>query len=100
MCYNLSVTFVRRLNWDASNVSHIARHQVTPEEVEQVCHGQFVSSETYKGRIRIIGSTAEGRMLTVILAPISPGWFYPVTARPASRKERQRYDDLRGGDKP
>ena len=59
----------RRLIWDAWNITHIARHQVTPEEVEEVCQGEFVSSETYSGRLRIIGSTASNRMLTVILAP-------------------------------
>ena len=57
---------VRRLIWDAWNITHIARHQVTPEEVEEVCQGEFVSSETYSGQLRIIGSTASNRMLTVI----------------------------------
>jgi hypothetical protein len=34
--------FIRRLIWDAWNVAHIARHAVVPEEVEQVCHGDFI----------------------------------------------------------
>jgi len=33
---------IRRLRWDAWNIAHIARHAVAPEEVEQVCHGNFI----------------------------------------------------------
>jgi uncharacterized DUF497 family protein len=80
------------LIWDTWNVAHIARHNVIPEEVEEVCHGRaFFSENTYKGRLRVIGPNAAGRVLTVILAPEGEGMYYPVTARTASRKERQRY---------
>ena len=91
------MVYIRRLIWDPANVAHIARHQVTPDEVEQVCHGEYASSQTYAGRLRIVGPTARRRMLTVILAPKGRSAFYPVTARPASRKERQRYTELKGG---
>jgi uncharacterized protein len=88
---------IRRLIWDAWNVGHIARHRVTPEEVEEVCHGEPVTSQTYKGRIRVVGPTQRRRMLTVILAPTDEhGVYYPITARPADRKERRHYDDARG----
>jgi hypothetical protein len=50
---------IRRLIWDPWNVGHIARHRVTPEEVEEVCHGEPVTSQTYKGRIRVVGPTGE-----------------------------------------
>jgi uncharacterized DUF497 family protein len=83
---------VRRLIWDAWNVAHIARHDVIPEEVEEVCHDQPITSETYKGRLRVVGLTQSGRILTVILAPTpDAGVYYPVTARPADRKERGNY---------
>jgi uncharacterized protein len=89
--------FVRRLIWDTWNIAHIARHDVIPDEVEDVCHGQPVTSETYKGRIRVVGPTRSHRMLTVILAPTDePGVYYPVTARPADRKERRSYEQQRG----
>jgi uncharacterized protein len=88
---------IRRLIWDAWNVGHIARHRVTPEEVEEVCHGEPVASQTYKGRLRVVGPTQRRRMLTVILAPTDEqGVYYPITARPADRKERRHYDDARG----
>jgi uncharacterized protein len=89
--------FVRRLIWDPWNMAHIARHDVIPDEVEEVCHGTPVTSATYNGRIRVIGPTQSHRMLTVILAPTDePGVYYPVTARPADRKERRRYGEPRG----
>ncbi len=89
--------FVRRLIWDTWNIAHIARHDVIPEEVEEVCHGQPVTSQTYNGRLRVVGPTRSHRMLTVILAPTEePGVYYPVTARPADRKERRNYGEQRG----
>lgn len=87
------------LIWDNWNVGHIARHAVTPEEVEAVCSSQAFTSKTYADRVRVIGSTRKGRKLTVILAPKGGDAYYPVTARPASRKERKRYAQLKGGEK-
>jgi uncharacterized DUF497 family protein len=89
---------VEQIIWDAWNVEHIDRHGVTPAEVEEVCRGEFWSSETYGGRLRIVGPTASNNLLTVILAPQEgEGIYYVVTARPASRKERRRYRELKGG---
>jgi uncharacterized DUF497 family protein len=90
---------VRHLIWDTWNVAHIARHRVTPEEVEEVCHGQPITSQTYKGRLLVVGPTRRRRLLTVILAPtVDAGVYYPVTARPADRKERRRYEQQRRQD--
>jgi uncharacterized protein len=88
---------IRRLIWDAWNVAHIARHHVIPEEVEEVCHGLPLTSQTYKGRIRVVGPTQARRMLTVILGPTDQqGVYYPITARPADRKERRNYEQQQG----
>ena len=88
--------FIHRLIWDSWNVTHIARHRVAPEEAEEACHGRPMTSKTYKGRIRVVGPTRSRRILTVILAPKGRGVYYPVTARPASRKERLRYKEQKG----
>lgn len=88
---------VRRLIWDHWNVAHIARHKVIPDEVEEVFHGEPVTHRTYKGRLRVVGPTRRGRMLTVILAPAGDaGVYYPVTARPADDKERRIYQHQQG----
>jgi hypothetical protein len=68
--------FVRRLIWDTWNIAHIARHDVIPDEVEEMCHGNPVTSQTYQGRIRVVGLTSRQRMLTVILAPTDERGVY------------------------
>jgi len=58
--------YIRRLVWESGpdgNIEHIARHHVTPEEVEEICHGQFIVREAYGGRFLLIGPTLSGRML-------------------------------------
>ena len=98
MRYNNIVIFVRHLIWDTWNVAHIAHHNVTPDEVEEVCHGNPLSEQGYDKRLLLIGPTAVGRMLGVVLAPEGKGIYYPVTARPASRKEHQKYQEEAGGE--
>jgi uncharacterized protein len=96
--YNaLQMTYVRRLIWDEWNVAHIARHEVTPHEVEEVCQGNLVALQSYKGRIIVIGPTKTGRMIAVVLYSEDEGVYYPITARPASRKERRYYREQKGG---
>ena len=83
--------FVQRLVWDDWNVVHIARHGVTPADVEAVCHdSNQLLAEGHSGRL-LIGLSATGQILAVILAPEGESTYYPVTARPADRRERQSY---------
>ena len=46
-----------------------------------------------------IGPTASCRLLAVILEPEGDEAYYTVTARPASRTQRQRYQEAIGGEK-
>jgi uncharacterized protein len=88
--------YIRRLIWDDWNVGHIARHQVTPDVVEEVCRGAPVISETYRDRLRVVGPIQGGRVFTVILEPQQEeGVYYVVTARPADRRERRNYQEQR-----
>ncbi|MBI2334717.1 BrnT family toxin [Candidatus Daviesbacteria bacterium] len=91
------MVYIKRLVWDSWNVEHIARHDVTSDEVEEVCHCNPVFRDSYKGRKLVIGPTKLGRMITVALdpEPEMEGVFYPVTAHPASRKERRRYKETK-----
>jgi uncharacterized protein len=95
--YNaLHMIRVHRLIWDEWNVAHIARHEVTPNQVEEVCQGDPFDLQSYKGRIIVIGPTKTGRMIAVVLYPEGEGVYYPITARPASRKERRYYREQKG----
>lgn len=84
------------LVWNELNIAHIARHKVKPEEVEDVIFGNSIISKTYSNRLRVIGKTKIGRMLTVIIYPRSTGVWFVITARSASKKERKFYEEKKG----
>lgn len=92
---------VKELVWDDWNVAHIARHDVTPAQVEEVCQAFALVLQGSKGRLVFIAPTVAGRLLAVILDPepdVEEGVYYPVTARPAARKERRLYQQhIQGG---
>jgi len=83
---------IHRLVWDDWKIRHVARNDVQPEQVEEVCNGRPLASETYAGRIRAVGPTTAGLMLTVMLAPADEGGVYfVVTARSITRGEWRLY---------
>ncbi len=97
MRYNHCMIRVDRLVWDEGNVAHITRHEVTQEEVEQVCHNNPAQLTGHSGRIMLIGLTNSGRSISVVLEPESgKETWYPVTARSADKKERRFYDSQKG----
>ncbi len=74
---------------------HIAQHAVTPEEFEAVCFGNPLvlrtRSEGPHPVYHVLGQTLAGRHLLCILIRFPDGKGYPVTARPTTERERQRY---------
>lgn len=81
----------RKLIWDELNQFHIARHQVSEEEVELANQDPAaLILNTYGGRFAVIGKV-KNKLLTIVLAK-SGDSYYVVTARPVSRKEREVYD--------
>jgi len=93
------MTMMVGLIWDLEddpqgNFLHIAEHDVTPEEVEEVLndrHSQTAYSES-SGRPITFGWTADGRYLAVIweLVDEDPRVVYPVTAYEAPEPGRER----------
>ena len=83
---------IRSLRWDDWNIAHVARYQVTPTG-----SGGDLSTVNFPFfRARNEGSycsapTADERMLALVLEHEGDGNYYPITARPASRKERSWY---------
>lgn len=93
---------VRKLIWDAWNISHIARHHVIPDEVEAICHGDpLVLRGQRKSRLVLIGSTEGERILAIILESKGNGAYYPITAYLADKKDVALYNRLKnkGGDR-
>jgi uncharacterized protein len=83
--------------WDVRNVGHIARHGVTPNEVEEVVRtdkARWFTDDTVRlGRLVVLGPTTTGRFLVIVLdRPTPSGVAYCVTARPMSPRERQDYE--------
>lgn len=100
MRYNIFVILIEKLIWDAWNISHIARHNVIPDEVEEVCHDlPLVLRGQTKSRLVLIGPTDTGRVLGIILESKGRGNYYPVTAYDASVSDIALYNRLRGGEK-
>jgi uncharacterized DUF497 family protein len=79
------------------------RHQLTPEQVEEVCYGSpenILVEETHSSRLRVIGPKNNGKLLVIILAQEGPNTYYVVTAKPPKRQELRRYQDWKGDAKP
>ena len=65
--------------------------------MEEVCHGPIAIREGYEGRVIVLGPTAAGRFLAVILDPLGEDVYFPVTARPVSRAERRLFEEEKQG---
>ena len=76
------------------NVQHIAEHDVTPEEVEEVLNDRQsrTAHSASSGRPITFGWTAAGRYLAVVweLVEEDPPVIYPVTAYPAPEPGKER----------
>lgn len=66
---------IRELLWDDWNEEHISQHSVTPEEVEEVCFGEFWPLHV-KGRDRILllGFSYMARRMLAVISYLS--WAY------------------------
>ncbi len=81
--------------WPQERVEHIARHGITPEEVEEACFGkslvQRARSEGENPVYYVLGQTAAGRYLFCVVIRFPDGNGYPVTAREMTASEKRRY---------
>jgi uncharacterized DUF497 family protein len=80
--------------WDDANITHIARHGVTPEEAEQVIENQPLDLQRQlrngEERLLHLGETRTGRVLVVVLT-VRDERYRVVTAHPADRTMRRFY---------
>ena len=92
---------IKQIIWPDERVEHIARHGVTPAEVEEVCfgHNPLVLRARSQGpnpTYYVLGRTRAGRYLFCVVIAFPDGNGYPVTARPMTGSERSRYNQRRG----
>ena len=72
--------------------SHIAKHNIIIDEVLEVLTGDYVYIAGRENRWLIIGKTAKKVLLTIVLGErLQENTYGLITARPASRKERNFY---------
>jgi hypothetical protein len=82
-----------KFDWDEANTAHIARHGVTPGEVEQAFANDpmvlDVQERSGERRILCAGLTQEGRSLQFVYT-LRRGTVRVITAHTAKRKVRER----------
>jgi len=83
---------VREIRWTDTSEDHIAAHNVTPDEVEQVLYTRpRLVLKGAEGTEYVFGTTDAGRYLLVVLAESIDGQAYVVTARDMTNAERQAF---------
>jgi len=86
---------IHELIWPEDRIDHIAKHNVTPAEVEEVCFSKSLiihaKSEGKNPVYYTLGQTAAGRYLFCVVIQFPDGKGYPVTARPMTPKEKRRF---------
>ena len=81
----------REFDWDDANEEHIARHGVTPAEVEEVFFARVSAKRSRLGRYLILGRSSAGRYLSVVIEKMGGHAVRVVTARDMSPAERRLY---------
>jgi len=82
---------VTGFEWDEDNITHIAKHQLAPEEVEEVFRHDFRVYKGRRGRYMAYGRSLEGRYLFIVFEHLSRGRIRVITAREMSGKEKKRF---------
>ncbi len=86
---------VGKFIWPEDRIEHIARHDIDPEEVEEVCFGRpFVRRAKSEGKnpvYYVLGQTVAGRYLFCVIIQFPDKNGYPVTVRPMTDAEKRRF---------
>jgi uncharacterized DUF497 family protein len=85
---------LKGFDWDLHNVGHVARHGISPAEVEEAVarpHA-IIPARDMAGekRWKLFGTSAAGRCLPVVFT-IRDERLRPVTAHPMNQPERRTY---------
>ena len=84
---------IEKISWDQEAADHIARHSVTPEEVEEVLFNDTdlpLIMRGKEGKYLAHGKTRAGRFLLVVWASRSRRTKI-ITARDMTKKEKQLF---------
>lgn len=88
---------ISEIEWTETDVAHLARHNVTPDEVEEVLAAGPVwrrgrtHPQTRRKSLYALGETDAGRYLFIVLSPRGHGGARCVTAMEMDEKARRYY---------
>lgn len=83
---------ITEFEWDDNNIEHMARHNVSPDEVEGVAFDDEPWVKSGRGDIRyMLGYTVGGRYLFVVYVLESKGRARGITAMDMDEKTRRLY---------
>lgn len=88
---------VIEFEWDEANIAHIAKHDVRPEEAEEVffdkdkIQDEDIKHSTVEKRFLIIGKTKKGRLLYQIFT-IRGNKVRVISSRSINKKEVYLYE--------
>ena len=84
--------YISELEWDDYRVEHIARHNVEPDEVWEVCEDPYHLARRHgHNRYLVYGQTADGRYLFVVLERIRGTVYKTITARDMTVNEKRNF---------
>jgi hypothetical protein len=86
---------IEQFIWPDERIEHVARHGVSPEEVEEACFGNALvqrgKSEGENPVYYALGQTEAGRYVFCVVIAFPDGNGYAVTARDMTDREKRRY---------
>jgi uncharacterized protein len=85
-------------SWDADKAaSNIQKHGVSFTEALEVVFDAYYRAEDasveHEVRYGMIGYSHKGRLLYVVVADVAETTYRIISARPATSKERERYEE-------
>ncbi len=88
--------YISELAWDDYRIEHIARHNIEPEEVWEIClDPRHLAHREGENRFRIYGQTEAGRYLFVVIERLGTSGYKPITARDMTENEKRGFRRLR-----
>lgn len=83
---------IYHIAWSEWSIEHILKHNVTKEEVEEVCFNNKPMIRKGKdGTYYILGQTDAGRYLFIVVVKEYKGAVRIITARDMDSKERKLF---------
>jgi uncharacterized DUF497 family protein len=85
---------ITHIKWTEKSIEHIARHAVSPKEIEEVCFNEYDAPFIRSGRENlhyVFGKTYSGRFLFVVVRFVRRGEIRIITARDMNTWEKNYF---------